>query len=409
MTPLKRLLYMCEYPPSTAGGAPVILRQLFSGYDLDRLEILCCGSLYLEEDPVIGPSYLDCNHTTVPSMKRWDPRPRRLFGPVWETLNLLRIRRIVAMGRELVEQRGIEAIFTVPWRCDFALAALRLSRETGLPLYVYETDDWEAMNGKLLPARVARRSHGPLLQEAEKVWLISPAMIERYRERFGVEGEFLFHSVDVDRYQSAAPPERRNGSRPTLSIVYTGTVNAMFEDTMRALASQLKSGLEVGGRQVQLDIYGPYCPPDLPGPHVTWHGLVDSDQIPGVLAGADALLLAVTFSDRPELVDLVKTCIYTKTVDYLAAGRPLVIVAPPYSAEVSHFREVANIVDSLDPERIADALRLIADGAPVVDERRTRGVEMVRAHHSFDKVSAEFLDTFRRPVDAGAPTSLTPA
>jgi glycosyltransferase involved in cell wall biosynthesis len=398
MAPLKRLLYMCDYPPSTAGGAPVILRQLLSGYDLDRLEILCCGSRYPDDDPLIRQSYLDCNHTTVPSMKRGDPRPRRLFGLVWDTLNLLRIGRIAAAGREIVEQRGIEAIFTVPWRCDFALAALRLSRETGLPLYVYETDDWEAMNGKLLPARLARRNHGPLLQEAEKVWLISPAMIERYRERFGVEGEFLFHSVDVDRYQTAHPRERRNGSRPTLSIVYTGTINAMFEDTMRALAAQINAGLQVGGLEVKLDIYGPFCPPDLPGTHVTWHGLVDSDQIPSVLAGADALLLAVTFSERPELVDLVKTCIYTKTVDYLAAGRPLLIVAPPYSAEVGHFREVANVVDSLAPERIAEALETIADGAAVVEERRRRGVDMVRANHSYETVSAGFLDSFRQPV-----------
>ena len=398
MAQLKRLLYMCEYPPSTAGGAPVILRQLFSGYDLDRLEVLCCESLYLPEDAVIGESYLDCNHSTVPSMKIGDPRPRRVFGLVWDTLNLLRIRRIVAAGREIVERRGIEAIFTVPWRCDFAVAALRLSRETGLPLYVYETDDWEAMNPRLLPARVARRNHGPLLQAAEKVWLISPAMIERYRERFGVEGEFLFHSVDVDRYQSATPAERRNGGPPALSLVYTGTINAMFEDTMRALAGQVNAGLEVGGRLVKLDIYGPACPPDLPGSHVTWHGLVDSDEIPGVLAAADALVLAVTFSPKPELVDLVKTCIYTKTVDYLASGRPLLIVAPPYSAEVGHFGEVANVVDSLDPDRFAEALRAIAGGADVVEDRRRRGVELVRAHHSRDAVSAGFRASFNHSV-----------
>jgi glycosyltransferase involved in cell wall biosynthesis len=396
MAPLRRLLYMCEYPPSTVAGAPVILRQLLSHYDPDCLEVLCCGDHYPTDDPLIRASHLACNHTTIPRMQPWDLRPRRLFVPLWDTLNLVRIRRIVAAGRELVEQRGLEAILTVPWRCDFALAALRLSRETGLPLYVYETDDWEAMNSSLLPGRLVRRNHGPLLQEAERVWLISPAMIERYRERFGVEGDFLFHSVDVDRYRRARPAGRDRRPLSPFSIVYTGSINQMFYGAMKAVAELVKGGLEVAGRPVELNIYGACCPPDLLGPNVIWHGLVDSENIPSVLAGADVLLLGVTFSDSPDLVELVKTCIYTKTVDYLAADRPLLIVAPSYAAEVKHFRDVATVVDSPAPERIAEALRQIAAGGADVRERSRRGLEMVSRHHSSEVVAADFLDAFRK-------------
>jgi glycosyltransferase involved in cell wall biosynthesis len=396
MASLRRLLYMCEYPPSTVAGAPVILRQLLSRYDPDSLEVLCCGDHYPTDDPLIRESHLACNHTTVPRMQPWDLRPRRLFVPLWDTLNLLRIPRIVATGRELVERRGLEAILTVPWRCDFALAALRLSRETGLPLYVYETDDWEAMNTSLLPGRLVRRNHGPLLREAERVWLISPAMIERYHDRFGVDGRFLFHSVDVDRYRRARPVEQERRDPPPFSIVYTGSINEMFHGAMNAVAELVKGGIEVAGRPVRLDLYGGCCPPDLPGPNVTWHGLVDSEEIPGVLAGADVLLLGVTFSQSPALVELVKTCIYTKTVDYLAADRPLLIVAPSYAAEVKHFGQVATVVDQPAPERIVRALEEIAADGASVRERRRRGLEMVSRHHSSEVVSADFLDAFRK-------------
>jgi glycosyltransferase involved in cell wall biosynthesis len=158
----------------------------------------------------------------------------------------------------------------------------------------------------------------------------------------------------------------------------------------------VKEGLEVAGRPVELNIYGACCPPDLQGPNVTWHGLVDSEEIPGVLAGADALLLGVTFSDSPKLVELVKTCIYTKTVDYLAANRPLLIVAPSYAAEVKHFRDVATVVDSPAPERIGRALEQIASDGADIREQRRRGLEMVSQHHSSEVVTADFLEAFSR-------------
>jgi glycosyltransferase involved in cell wall biosynthesis len=392
---LKRLLYMSELPPSTMAGAPVIMRGLLSAYDPERLHVLCCARQHDVPDPVVRSSYLGCEHTVVANAQRWELRPRRFFGPFWESLNLARVPRIVSLGRRIVEARGTEAILTVPWRCDFALAAYLLSRRTGLPLYVFEMDDWEAMNARALPRIVGRRYHGRLLRQAERTWLISPAMVERYRERFGIEGEFLHHHVEVERYLEASGRRRPFSDPARLSLVYTGSINRMFADTMRDICATLNRGLVVDGRRVELSIYGPSCPPKLLGPHVRFEGFVDSEQIPAVLASADVLLVGVTFSQEPDLLELVRTSIYTKTVDYLATNRAVLIVSPRYAAEVEYFGDVSTVVDSVQPERLAEALGRIAGDRRETEERSRRGLELVRRQHSTTAVLDGFLTSFR--------------
>lgn len=400
MSRLKRLLYMCEYPPSTLAGAPVIVKQLLSRYDPDSLEILCCGRMYDPEHPVVGASYLPSRHTVVANLQKLDVPPRRIFGPLWDTLNLCRIPRIVSLGERIVKERDIEAIFTIPWRCDFALSAFLLSRRTGLPLYVFETDHWEAMNPRLLPGRLVRRYHQPLLERAERLWLTSPAMVRRYQRDFDVEGEFLFHYLEVNGSGPSRHHHEPRGPADVLSLVYTGSVNEMFYDSLRQVCDLINSGLHVAGRCAKLTIYGASCPPELIGPNVTWKGLVPREDIPSLLAEADILLVTVTFSRDPRLVDLVRTSLYTKTVDYLAAARPVLIVSPGYSAQVDYFGRTAKVVDSADPARIRDGLAEVVNDPDAARERCRLGLELVRDRHSMEAMESTFLRHFRQPAEA---------
>src|SRR5262249_14401963 len=125
----RRLLYLCEYPPSTLAGAPIIAKQLLRYYDQESLHVLCCRGVAGRVEPLVRDSYLPCAHTTVPSWKL-EVRPHLLTGPLFDSLNCLRVPRILAAARALVRREGIEALFTIPWRAEFALAAYRLHRET---------------------------------------------------------------------------------------------------------------------------------------------------------------------------------------------------------------------------------------------------------------------------------------
>jgi glycosyltransferase involved in cell wall biosynthesis len=390
----KRLLYMSELPPSTAGGQPLIVTKLLRDYDMDRLDILCDARQHRVE-PLVSDTFLPCRHTTIRNAERHTAlRPRRAFGLLGDNLNLLRIGTIVRAAKRIIAARKVEAMFTVPWRCDFALAAYRTSLDTGLPLYVFETDDWYAMNRRPFTGQVVKRYQGPLLRRATKLWVTSPSMADRYREQFGVDGEFLFHYVDVMPYVTASAERERLSDPGVLRLAYTGAINTMFWDTMLLICRQINDGLEVEGRRVELDVYGGGLPEVFRGPQVHYRGLVASDDIPAVLAAADVVLIAVTFDRDPDLVALVGTSLYTKTVDYLASGRPVLIVSPPYAAEVSYFGEVATVVDTPDTEQIADALGLLACDAGAVRAQCERGLDFVRANHSLERRERVFLRHF---------------
>jgi hypothetical protein len=392
---LKRVLYMSEHPPSGAGGAPLIVHKLMRNYDMRRLDVLCDARQYRVE-PSVRRSFLPCRHTTIRNAEgRTELRPRRVFNALGDNVNVLRVEPIVSAGKRIVTERDIELLFTVPWRCEFALAAYRLSQATGLPLYVFETDDWEAMNPHSIPGMLVRRHHADVLRHASKLWLISPAMVERYREKFGVEGRFLHHYVDADLYARAAREHERLSDVSTVRIVYTGAINRMFFDTMRELCALINQGIQTDGRSVALDIYGGGCPQEFLGQHVHYRGFVASHEIPAILAGGDVALIGVTFSTEPSIVELVRTSIYTKTIDYLAADRPVLIVAPRYAAEVDYFRDVATIVDTLDRQRITDAIAALAREDHAMREQRRRGLEFVRTHHSARTMADVFLRHFR--------------
>ena len=390
----KRLLFMSDYPPSTLAGAPVIVKQLLRNYDMTRLDVLCCKAWYARATPLVRETYLDCPHTSVPSYRVVDPRPRRVFGPIMSSVDCLRFYRIMDAGRRLIHEKQIEAIFTAPHHCEFGMAAYHLHRELGLPLYVFITDDWEKGNPELLPNYLIRRHYADLVRSARKLWLTSPAMVRDFQQRFGVEGEFLFHFVDVDRYQQAArdaPTDRDSGK---LKVVYTGALNTMFYDTMKVFCQLLNEGMCVGGRQVELTIYSSHRHTQLLGEHVFSGGFVKSDDIPDILAGADLLLIAVSFTQDPAIRKMVETSLYTKTVDYLASGRPVLVISPPYSGEVDYFGEATEVVTTVEREPIEGAIRRLVSDGEYAEALRRRGLELVRRRHSMESLAQIFLRHF---------------
>jgi glycosyltransferase involved in cell wall biosynthesis len=389
---LKRLLFMCEYPPSSIGGGPIIVRQLLGRYDQSRLHVLCDADQLRIARLKAADTLLDCPHTAVVNLAPTRLRPRRLFGRLSEVVNLARLPLVVRRATRLVRAGGHEAIFTVPWG-EFALAAYEVSRRTAVPLFVFETDDWVAAATTSLNGRLRRRYQPRLLHHADHVWLISPRMVEGYRRRLGIDGEFLFHFVDPERYQRAV--RRRPAASDVLRVVYTGAINTMFLGAMERICGWINAGMAIEGRRVVLDIYGGACPPALVGSGVTWRGFVRTEEIPVVLAEADALLIAVTFSPDAKVGSLVRTSIYTKTIDYLASGRPIVLVSPRDTAEVDYFGAVTRVVDELDRGRFADALREAASGGPEVARRIEAGLALVRERHTGATMGERFLAHFR--------------
>lgn len=389
----KQLLFVNEYPPSTLAGAPLIMRQLLREYDPARLDVLCCDSFYGNASPVVRDSYLACRHTAVRSFNT-TLRPRRVFGPIESTLNRYRLGHIMELGRRIARLRGVEALLSTSYGAEFPHAAYFLAQELGLPFYYYEMDRLDSVFTCHAAKRLITQHRRDFLRSAKKLWLVSPTMVREFKRLYGVDGEFMHHFVDIDRYQriaAQAPP------LPTdrLELVYTGSINSMFLDSMRWFCEWLNAGLVIAGRTVELSIYSSYCPPGLAGPHVKYQGFVSSELVAEKLAAAHVAVILVSFTEERGVKEQIETSIYTKTVDYLAAGRPVLVVAPPYAAQLEHYGAVTEVVTRLDREAVRAALERLATDAAYAADLRARGLTLVREQHSFDSVGRRFLANFQ--------------
>jgi glycosyltransferase involved in cell wall biosynthesis len=97
-------------------------------------------------------------------------------------------------------------------------------------------------------------------------------------------------------------------------------------------------------------------------------GFKPSEEAAAVLAGADALLVVMSF--EPEHRLFMETSFTTKFLDYTAYGKPIILWGPEYCTPVRVARRAggALVVNKPEPEEILDACRKLAR----VEEVRNR-------------------------------------
>jgi hypothetical protein len=388
MSRFKQLLFINDYPPASIAGAPILARKLLKDYDPERLDVVYSG-LWTK----IASGLLPCRHTSVRAYNT-KLRPRRFFLPIEETLNCMRLGKIMDIGRRIAKERGVEAIFTTSYGAEMPHAAYFLSRELDVPFYYFEMDRFDAVFNCRSAKRLILGHRKEFLKHASKLWLMSPAMARELKHEYDVEGELMQHFVDIAKYQKASLEvgERRSD---TIRVVYTGSILMMLYDAMEWFCRQVHGGLTVDGRKVELDIYAPVCPPGLLGPNVHYRGFVGPDEVPKKIAEADITLVVAGFDVSPGMRMQVETSACSKTVDYLAAGRPVLALAPAYSGQVNTYGHVCCVVDRLERSALDQALGRLVNDQQYVADLRTRGLDMIERSHSLAAVQERFLSYFQ--------------
>ena len=358
----------------------------------DQLHVLCCGTFHDPVDDTVRSTYLPCPHEVVPGIRRGAIRPSRWGVPLVANINTLRIPDITKRGIRICRERGINAVVTGTVNMEFTIAAWRIASQLGLPLYIWEPDDWFSANPS--PAvNLLGNERMASLRGAAHIWTVSEPMAKRFRDRYGLESEPLHHVLDIDRCKALA----ETVSPPTdkIRIVYTGSINEMFRETLVWFAEIINRGLTVDDRLVELVIWTPHKPTAFMGPNVHWGGFVPVEQIPLKLGESHIAAVLVSFTERPDIRSLIETSIYTKTVDYLASGTPTLIIAPEYAAQIDAFGPASTVLTQLDEGALINAIRGMALNADERTRLQAAGFTLVREKHSMAAREQIFLSKFR--------------
>jgi glycosyltransferase involved in cell wall biosynthesis len=387
-----RMLVVWSWVPCNNTGAGILMRRLFAGYPADRLWAITNAHVKRVTatfDPIPPPE----RQVAVPEVRI----PRRWIHRLAPLLNRLLIPWTVWRGVQLVRKQQIQAIFAVPWD-HFTIAAYFIHTITGRPLFMYVMDDptgtrrfggLQPILYALLMPRVARA--------CKRIWGVSDGMCEYFDHTYGVKCLPLLPLLDIEHFQRkrSRQTDRKGGS---FHIVYTGSIYGAQVDGVRRLVRVVdREAMRDGGASasMHLTLYT-----SLPSAALEKMGLagknvrrdeVRQEDIARVMDTADVAFLPLSF--EPAMRHVVETSFPSKTAEYLAAGVPILVHAPPYSTVARYCREhqCALVVDEPTEAALRDGLLRLSSDTALREQLSAKAIETAKTHHDANRIAPAFL------------------
>ena len=406
--PSVRLLYVCDFPPSNIHGGGVLLKRLLQEYPQDCITVFT-GS------PAMGESHptdrLECRHVAFPilgaSRFLWFSRVKRVLN--WAIVAFIAISAVV-----VVKLWRVGAILTV-LQGTFYFAAAVAGWITRTPFIVMVHDDFifRVEDAPWFSSmRVLKPLSGLVLRRAAHVYSVSPEMQRFLLAEFGVESELQWPATE------AHPPSHQRicaSTHNSVAILFAGGISYAVEDSLELLAQIICSGKlkECGFSEVKLHLYTKLSDsqrrnPSWNHPDVLVRNWVPQSELPRVLATADILFLPYSFLESSR--HAVETAFPSKTADYLAAGKPVLVFGPSYSSLVRYASEqhFAEVVREFSADALVNAIRKIMFTPGYRDTLARRALELFYRDHDIDRQRREFRGLVhvitRHALSAGPPS-----
>jgi glycosyltransferase involved in cell wall biosynthesis len=356
-----RFAVTTRFLPPLWSGQAVVLGRLLAGLDPTRYCLItrAHGSDRRAFQETLPAPYFD-----LPVERRLTNRRMR---PLVERLNFLLavLQRGLHTARVLQREKLSTLVVCTGDLVD-PPAAWLAARLTGCDLYMYFFDDftlqWWAEERTVraagwLERLICRRATG----------LIAPneVMAKVLRGRYGRDTWIVRNPAPLN---PPVPACLAFPIRPgEIQVTFTGAIYHLNYDVLRAI-KQAAAVLNREGTlpRVRLHIYTaqPHEALEaegLNGPDVALHQHVPPEQVQEIQRTSDILL--IPFSFTPAAQSFVKSSATAKLADYLVTGRPILALCPrdSFLAIYLETHGCGIVVDNENPEKLAAAIRRIAD------------------------------------------------
>lgn len=272
-------------------------------------------------------------------------------------------------------------------------ASYMASRWMGIPFYAYIFDHYSYREWSD-PARrfLAGLLEPKLMRAAAGVIAPNEILREELRRQYGVEATVIHNAFDTSEYEALAegPPAILDSE---VRIVYTGDIYEAHYDAFRNLLDAIE---RLARTDVRLHLYTSRTLDELAGMNlrgaIALHDFLPLTEMPQVQRQADLLFLPLAFNSP--YPNLVRTSSTTKLGEYLAAGSPMLVHAPPDSFVSWYCREhqCGMVVDQNDPAVLAEAIKRVLGDVELRRRLGARARERVRADFSISTARRKFRE-----------------
>ena len=273
--------------------------------------------------------------------------------------------------RHCVRMERPRTIFAHYPDAAFLIPAADVAAEFDIPLVIYFDAVWKGnTDGRLSPAHESR-----IVRQAQRRFSLTEAFCQDLEDQHGVPWEPLPH-VFLLPEEMERPTEKARHQR----VHFAGGVYPLMNtDSMTRLHDALKTLDDPPTFQVLGN-----NPPDvlskagLTGPLIET-GLVPREEMFGIQRSSEILYLPAAFhSDWP---DFLKSNFPTKALEYMVAGRPILVHGPKgfYLTELAREHEFALVVDEPDVIALAKAVERLRTDKALVERITHHALEFAKS------------------------------
>jgi hypothetical protein len=382
-SPDRPLLLLSDFSPETAGGGAVIVKSLLTPGDRDR---------------IIWVTLSQLKHGAGDNVVSLAPGGRRSLLRD----GTIRTPALRDAAREVIRSRNAAAAWFIAHGASLRMASGLIDAGIATHLTVHDDPAWgyALMTRRYLPlAPLLARDLGRTLRAASSVDVVSGAMADAYRNRYGVASTIIHRGLRGP-VEPAPPYDRRKG----LSIAVLGSTYGFSELSIlaRALAIaqqrlQVPTTLTVIGG-VDEAVVRRLCPSSVEL-EVTGH--IDETQGIGRLRESFLLYLSYPFRRRGKM--LRTTSFPTKLSTYVQAARPVLLHMPSESsvAFLGASSPYATLWSSVDPREGADILERLWREETTQSSFHSAADEVREQHFDLARNRAALYGVLNALVSAG--------
>ncbi|MDJ0838178.1 MAG: hypothetical protein QNK37_16805 [Acidobacteriota bacterium] len=375
--PSKPIMFaMHPYPP-VGGGSTVIMKNLLGALPPEKVVVATIRKPGQEEtDP-------DSPYPVYRLMRDYTDTSSR-GGMLAMYLQIGRTARIVA---RLVKQHRCGAVVGVYPNVFYLAVARRAAKLARVPFVPYLHDTVaEALTGRPF-GKFAARFQKKLLKDLGPFFVMSQGMADLYQHKYNLSPTPLVHS-----YPETVPVEPP--SEPTNSKGFWS--GHIYEINMKAMGRVYRVMRETDTELVIASGQNHDAVKNMGfadgGIHFTLYR--ERPALLEALRQQSFLILALDWPDETHIhPDEMSTIFPTKTIEYLAAGRPILLHCPEHYFLARWCREhdCAEIVTERSEEALRAALERIAGDTELMKQRCLNGYKAA-APFTRERVATTFVD-----------------
>lgn len=426
---LPKVLILCQ-PFNNNFGGGITLANLFSGWDKDKIAVVCTSHMFNNLNTSICDTYyvlgeqehkwsfpfnylqrkVASGEVKVASNSEMAKEAavktslrskivNNYFYPFLEYIGLFHGISKITMSEKLhqwIEAYNPDVIYAQAGVRETLVFCLHAKDYIKRPMVYHIMDDWPSTISQKGPFKkywhnkIDRELRG-LLNQADILLSISDAMAKEYKKRYGKDFITFHNPIELDFWQSHQRKNYQLSASPT--ILYAGRIGTGIQAVLEELAKAIDKVNAQTGSTLKFILQTSDNPAWTANYTCVQHReLVPYAELPKVFAEADLLFLPYDFTE--ESIRYIKYSMPTKAPEYMVSGTPILMFAPAETALVQDAIQGnwAKVVTENNIDLLCEAVRSLISDEAYRKQIAENAVHIAETKYNSDKIRNGFRE-----------------